>query len=92
MSGIVVIHALLGENLARIQLDPVYDQCPLETTESACMDSATLSQNLLEPCFTRAAIGAAVDAGGQLTVAELFAGDVQLTTRRSAFANIALYC
>jgi uncharacterized protein YkwD len=62
-------YQLAGENLARAAVD---DATVTTRIERALMQSPTHRKNILEPTFTRVAIGAAVDADGQIAVAELY--------------------
>ncbi len=60
---------LAGENLARAAVD---DTAVTTRVERALMQSPTHRKNILEPTFKRLAIGAAVDANGQIAFAELY--------------------
>ncbi len=60
---------LAGENLARAAVD---DATVTTRVERALMQSPTHRKNILEPTFTRMAIGAAVDASGKIAFAELY--------------------
>lgn len=63
-------YGLAGENLARAS---VADPSTLPQIEAALMDSPLHRQNILEPSFTRLAIGSAVDpATGQVAYAQIF--------------------
>jgi uncharacterized protein YkwD len=64
-----VPYNLAGENLARA---PVDDTGVTSRVESALMQSPVHRKNILEPNFTRLAVGAAIDADGQIAFAELY--------------------
>ncbi len=54
---------LLGDNA---------DLAMAERVEAALMDSPTHRDNILEPAFTRLAIGVAADASGRVALAQIF--------------------
>jgi uncharacterized protein YkwD len=60
---------LAGENLARSSVD---DSAVTRRIEDALMHSPKHRDNILEPTFNRVAIGAATDASGQITFAEVY--------------------
>jgi len=62
-------YQLAGENLARSSLN--YDGL-IKSIELALMNSPTHRSNILEPKFTKVAIGAALDPSGQIAFAEIF--------------------
>ena len=64
-----VSYQLAGENLAR---DAGLYGGIAETVEGALLQSPTHRRNILEPAFSRLAIGAAVDPSGRVAVAEVF--------------------
>lgn len=64
-----VDYHLAGENLARAATD---DANIAQRIEQALMQSPTHRKNILEPTFTRLAIGAAVDTTGQIAFAEVY--------------------
>jgi uncharacterized protein YkwD len=62
-------YRLAGENLARSTVD---DPAVIGRIEDALMHSPKHRDNILEPTFKRVAIGAATDASGQITFAEVY--------------------
>ncbi len=60
---------LAGENLARASID---DANVTQRVEQALMQSPTHRKNILEPTFTRVAIGAAIDNTGEIAFAEVY--------------------
>ena len=64
-------YRLAGENLARAGAS---DGDVSGRVEKALMDSPTHRENILDKQFDRVAIGAAIDASGQLALAEIFRG------------------
>jgi uncharacterized protein YkwD len=64
-----VSFSLAGENLARAGS---VDESTVERIEQALMNSPTHRQNILEPSFTRLAVGAATDESGRVAFAQIF--------------------
>lgn len=64
-----VSFSLAGENLARAGS---VDASTVERIEQALMNSPTHRQNILEPSFTRLAVGAATDESGRVAFAQIF--------------------
>jgi uncharacterized protein YkwD len=64
-----VDYSLAGENLAR---SSAMDSDVTERVEDALMHSPTHRKNILEQTFTQVSIGAATDANGRITFAEIF--------------------
>ena len=62
-------YQVAGENLARASAD---DAGVTTRVEQALMQSPTHRKNILEPAFTRVAIGAASDGQGQISFAEVY--------------------
>jgi uncharacterized protein YkwD len=62
-------YRLAGENLARSTVD---DPAAVRRIEDALMHSPKHRDNILDPTFNRVAIGAATDASGQITFAEVY--------------------
>lgn len=62
-------YRLAGENLAR---SPVDDPGVTQRVEDALMLSPKHRDNILEPTFDRVSIGAATDASGQISFAEVY--------------------
>jgi uncharacterized protein YkwD len=62
-------YQLAGENLAR---GSVEDASVVQRIEQALMQSPTHRRNILEPTFTRVAVGAATDGTSQITFAEIY--------------------
>jgi uncharacterized protein YkwD len=62
-------YRLAGENLARSTVD---DPNVTQRVEAALMLSPKHRDNILEPTFERVSIGAATDASGQITFAEVY--------------------
>ena len=64
-----VAYSLAGENLAR---SSSLDSDVTERVEDALMHSPSHRKNILEQTFTQVAIGAATDAEGRISFAEIF--------------------
>ena len=64
-----VSYSLAGENLARSSVD---DANIAQRVEQALMQSPMHRKNILEPSFTRVAIGAAIDNTGEIAFAEVY--------------------
>jgi uncharacterized protein YkwD len=62
-------YRLAGENLARSSDD---DAGVTQRIEDALMHSPKHRENILEPTFSRVAIGSATDPSGQITFAEVY--------------------
>jgi uncharacterized protein YkwD len=62
-------YQLAGENLARAGSE---DASVTTRVEQALMKSSTHRKNILEPTFTRVAIGTASNRQGQITIAEVY--------------------
>jgi uncharacterized protein YkwD len=62
-------YGLAGENLARASED---DPNIVQRVEQALMQSPTHRKNILEPTFTRMAVGVATNSTGQITFAEIY--------------------
>jgi uncharacterized protein YkwD len=62
-------YELAGENLARASAD---DPSVTSRVEQALMKSPTHRKNILEKSFNRVAIGAATNASGQITFAQVY--------------------
>jgi uncharacterized protein YkwD len=62
-------YRLAGEKLAR---STVTDPAVTRRIEEALMQSPKHRDNILDPTFNRVAIGAATDASGQITFAEVY--------------------
>jgi uncharacterized protein YkwD len=62
-------YQLAGENLAR---SAAYDPLITDRVETALMNSPLHRKNILEPTFTRVSVGAATDASGEVTFAEVY--------------------
>jgi uncharacterized protein YkwD len=62
-------YRVAGENLAR---STVTDPAVTRRIEEALMQSPKHRDNILDPTFNRVAIGAATDASGQITFAEVY--------------------
>lgn len=69
LSSSHITYELAGENLARTDAQ---DDAVASRVERALMTSPTHRKNILEGTFRRVAIGAATDASGQLTLAEVY--------------------
>ncbi len=69
LAGSGISYTLAGENLARSS-GP--DSGVVQRVEDALMRSPTHRKNILDPTFTRLAVGAAWDQSGHVTFAQIF--------------------